>query len=224
MFVVMAERRQRSRDPGRQEPDPGRGADAVRPRRPERQRRRSRWSARSGRGASDAPVSRLGGPARRRAGHPDQPPVQADVARVPSRGHRHPGPRCGDRRRLADDDGRPVLGREPRPAVRDGRCGQGRRRHDPARRRLQAADQPVLLPGPGRRGPALPRRSARADGPAGHHRGDGAEPGRHRRRVRRHPPDRHPEHAELLAPAATSGGSPGRSCSSAATARRSRSG
>ena len=27
------------------------------------------------------------------------------------------------------------------------------------------------------------------------------EPGRHRRRVLRHPPDRHPEHAELLAAA-----------------------
>ena len=129
-----------------------------------------------------------------------------------------------DRRRLADDHGRAVLGREPRAAVRDRRCGQGRRRHDPARRRVQAADQPVRVPGPGRRGAALPRRGARADRPAGHHRGDGAEPGRHRRRVRRHPPDRHPEHAELLAAARRRAGSPGRSCSSAATARRSRSG
>ena len=33
------------------------------------------------------------------------------------------------------------------------------------------------------------------------HRGDGAVAGRHRRRVRRHPPDRHPQHAELLAAA-----------------------
>ncbi len=47
-------------------------------------------------------------------------------------------------------------------------------------------------------------------GPAGHHRGDGAQPGRHRRRVRRHPADRHAEHAELLAPRRPSGGSPGR--------------
>ena len=31
------------------------------------------------------------GPAWRRAGHPDQPPVQADVAGVPARGHRGPG-------------------------------------------------------------------------------------------------------------------------------------
>ena len=112
----------------------------------------------------------------------------------------------------------------PRAAVRDGRRGQGGRRDDPARRRLQAADQPVRVPGPRRRGAPLPRRGARADRPAGHHRGDGAEPGRHRRRVRRHPPDRHPEHAELLAACATSGGSRGRSCSSAATAPPSRSG
>ena len=60
-----------------------------------------------------------------------------------------------DRRRLADGDGRPVLRREPRAAVRDRRRRQGRRRHDPARRRLQAAHQPVRLPGPGRRGPPL---------------------------------------------------------------------
>ena len=67
---------------------------------------------------------------------------------------------------------------------------------------------PVRVPGPRRRGPALPRRGARADRPAGHHRGDGAEPGRHRRRVRRHPPDRHPEHAELLAAARRRPGRP----------------
>ena len=81
-------------------------------------------------------------------------------------------------------------------------------RHDPARRRVQAADQPVRLPGARRPGPALPGRGARADRAAGHHRGDGAEPGRHRRRVRRHPPDRHPEHAELLAPARRRAGRP----------------
>ena len=57
-----------------------------------------------------------------------------------------------DRRRVADDDGRAVLGREPRAAVRDGRCGQGGRGDDPPRRRVQAADQPVRLPGPGRPG------------------------------------------------------------------------
>ena len=73
-------------------------------------------------------IDRLVGPGRRRVGHPDQPAVQADVARVPPRGHGHPGPRRGHRRRLADRDGRPVLGRESRAAVRDRRRRQGRRR------------------------------------------------------------------------------------------------
>ena len=146
-------------------------------------------------------VERLGALPGVESRHADQPPVQADLARVPPGGHGHPGARRGHRRRLADGHGRAVLGREPRPAVRDRRCGQGGRRHDPARRRVQAADQPVRVPGPRRRGAALPRRGARPDRPAGHHRGHGAVPGRHRRRVRRHPPDRHPEHAELLAAA-----------------------
>ena len=44
-------------------------------------------------------MSRLSRAARRRAGHADQPPVQADVARVPPGGHRDPGPRRGHRRR-----------------------------------------------------------------------------------------------------------------------------
>ena len=93
----------------------------------------------------------------------------------------------------------PLLGREPRPAVRDGRRRRGRRGDGPPRRRLQAADEPVRVPGSGRRGAALPGRGARSYGASDHHRGDGALPGRHRRRVRRHPPDRHPQHAELLA-------------------------
>ena len=98
-------------------------------------------------------------------GHPDQPPVQADLARVPSGGHGHPRPRRGHRRRVADDDGRAVLGREPRAAVRDGRCGEGGRRDDPARRRVQAADQPVRVPG-SRRRRACATWPRRASGPA----------------------------------------------------------
>ena len=66
---------------------------------------------------------------------------------------------------------------------------------------------PYSFQGLGVEGAALPGRGPRADRPAGHHRGDGAEPGRHRRRVRRHPPGRRPEHAELLA---AHGGRPGR--------------
>ena len=207
MFVVMTRRRQRGGDPRRQEPDPRRGSDAVRP----RQRRSDDGGRRRrDRGAPAGAARALRDPPRRRVGHADQPSVQADLARVPPGGHGHPRPRRGHRRRVADDDGRAVLGREPRAAVRDGRRGEGGRRHDPARRRVQAADLAVRLPGARHRRPPPPRRGARADRPAGHHRGHGAEPGRHRRRVRRHPPDRHAEHAELLAAARRRAGSPGR--------------
>ena len=67
---------------------------------------------------------------------------------------------------------------------------------------------PYAFQGLGVEGAALPGRGARADRAAGHHRGDGAEPGRHRRRVRGHPPDRHPQHAELLAAARLRAGRP----------------
>ena len=45
-------------------------------------------------------------------------------------------------------------------APRDRHGGGGRRCAHPARRRVQATDQPVLVPGAGRRGPALPCRGA----------------------------------------------------------------
>ena len=35
-------------------------------------------------------LERFGAAGRRRDGHPDHPAVQADLARVPPRGHRHP--------------------------------------------------------------------------------------------------------------------------------------
>ena len=50
-------------------------------------------------------------------------------------------------RRQLLPDGRPVHGREPPPAAVDRRGGEGRRRVDAARRRLQAPDLPVQLPG-----------------------------------------------------------------------------
>ncbi len=93
----------------------------------------------------------------------------------------------------------PVLRREPRAAARDGRGGQAGRGDDPPRRRLQAADEPLRVPGPGHGGAPLPGGGARGDRPAGHHRGDGGEPARHRGRVLRHHPDRRTQHAELLA-------------------------
>ena len=129
-------------------------------------------------GARQPPRRAAGG----RVGHPDQPAVQADLARVPSRGHGDPRARCGDRRRLVDDDGRTVLRGEPGAADGDGRCGEGRRRDHPARRRIQAAHQSLRVPGARRRGAPLPGGGARPDRAAGDHRGDGAEPGRHRRR------------------------------------------
>ena len=85
-------------------------------------------------------LEQLRAPPGRRLGHPDQPAVQADLARVPPGGHGHPRPRRGHRRRVADGHGRAVLGREQGAAVRDGRRGQGSRGDDPARRRVQAAD------------------------------------------------------------------------------------
>ena len=169
-------------------------------------------------------LERFGGPARRRARHPDQPAVQADLARVPSRGHGHPGPRRGHRRRVADDDGRAVLGREPGAAVRDGRRGQGGRRDDPARRRVQAADHPVRVPGPGRRG-ACATSPRPASGP-----GCRSSPRSWSRARSTSSPSTPtssrsaPGTCRTTRCCATSGGSPGRSCSSAATARPSRSG
>jgi 3-deoxy-7-phosphoheptulonate synthase len=68
-----------------------------------------------------------------------------------------------DRRRRLRGDGRTVLGREPRAGALDREARARARRTHPARRRLQAAHQPLRLPGvkqeglrswPGRRRPA----------------------------------------------------------------------
>ena len=58
-------------------------------------------------------------------------------------------------------DGRPVHGREPRAAARHGRGGEAGGRLDAARRRLQAPDLAVQLPGPRRRGAAPAARRPR---------------------------------------------------------------
>ena len=144
---------------------------------------------------------RLSVAAGRRVGDADQSPVQADVARVPPRGHGRPGRRRRDRRRLAR---RSWPARAPssrasscsRPRTRSRRparpcCAAARSSRGPARTRSRAwASQGLRLLAEARE----------RTGPAGGHRGDGAGPGRARRRVRRHPPDRRPQHAELLAP------------------------
>ena len=205
MFVVMATNATEGEINRRQEPHPGRGADAIRPRghgaRGHRRRRRDR-------AAQAGPHEPARGAARRRDRHPDQPTVQADLARVPPGGHRHPGPRRDDRRRVADDDGRALLDREPGPAVGDGRRAWRRPapRSSAAARSSRARARTRSRAWASRRSATWPRRAT--DRSAGHHRGDGAQPGRHRRRVRRHPPDRHPEHAELLAADGSRAGRP----------------
>ena len=57
------------------------------------------------------------------------------------RGHGHPGARRGDRRRLADGDGRAVLDREPRAAA-----GDRRRTSRPTARRSSAAGRSSRAP------------------------------------------------------------------------------
>ena len=90
--------------------------------------------------------------------------------------------------------------------LRDGRGGR-RPRARPILRggAFKPRTSPYAFQGLGRRGTPLPRGGARAHRAAGDHRGDGAEPGRHRRGVRRHPPDRRTQHAELLAAQRPSG-------------------
>ncbi len=91
------------------------------------------------------------------------------------------GPRRRHRRRRRDDHRRSLLGRERRADCQHGTGGQGRRRDDPARRRLQAAHLPLRVPRAGTPRPRDPRHGTRGDRPADHHRGDDAErrrPGR----------------------------------------------
>ena len=66
---------------------------------------------------------------------------------------------------------RPVRRGVARADPRGRRDGQGRRRDDAARRRLQAAHLAVRLPGSRRDGPGDPGRRAGGDRPAGRHRG-----------------------------------------------------
>ncbi len=128
------------------------------------------------------------------------------------------------RRRQPDHHGRAVLDRRPRHDDRDGPVRGEGRGHNPARAARSSRGQPVRIPGSRRRGVDLPGRGQQGHGPADHHRGHGAEPGRGRGQALGHPAGRHPEHAELLPPERSRQGGPARSCSSAATAPRSKSG
>ena len=101
---------------------------------------------------------------------------------------------------------------------------QARRRQDPARRRVQAAQLALQLPGTRRRRAEDAARGRRPARPEAHHRSDGDQPDRARRALRRHPAGRRAQHAELLAAARARAGHASRCCSSAASPRRSRSG
>ena len=69
----------------------------------------------------------------------------------------------------------------------------------PAGGRVQAAHQPLLVPGPGRGGAPDPGRGPGRDRPAGGDGSGGRACPRPRRGARRRHPDRRPQHAELLA-------------------------
>ena len=80
---------------------------------------------------------------------------------------------------------------------RHGGRRQARRREGAARRRVQAAHLAVQLPGPRRRGPAAAARRRQHPRPEARHRGDGHQPDRGDRPLRRHLPGRRAQHAEL---------------------------
>ena len=97
---------------------------------------------------------------------------------------------------------RPVRRRDRRADPRGRADGPVGRRHDPARRGVQAAHLAVRLPGPGRRRAwrSSPT-SRRATGHAGRDRGRRRPRRRRGRRARRHAPGRHPQHGQLRAAA-----------------------
>ena len=106
-----------------------------------------------------------------------------------------------DRRRRGGRDGRSLLGRVRGAGARRRGRRQARRRQDPARRRLQAAQFAVQLPGARRgRAPAAALGGRRAE-PQGRLRGDGRRAGRAGGALRRHPAGRRAQHAELHAAA-----------------------
>ena len=106
----------------------------------------------------------------------------------------------------ARDRRRALRGRVARADADRGARGQEGRGAPAARRRLQAPDEPVRLPGARRRRPQDPGRGPRGDGAARRHRGRGPGGRRPRRALRRRHPDRRPQHAELLpAPAGREG-------------------
>ena len=128
------------------------------------------------------------------AGQQGEPSGQ--IGRAGGRGADRPGHPHGHRG--------PVRGGDPAAGARRRADGEGRRRCAAARRRVQAAHVALRVPGARREGPEDPRRRAGGNRAS---RGDrGSRRGRCRTRLqlRRHAPDRHPQHAELR-PAAGGG-------------------
>ena len=111
--------------------------------------------------------------------------------------------RGADRPGHADRHRRAVRGRDRRADAGVGADGQGGRGGAAARRRVQAAQLAVRVPGTGRGRAEDPGRRAGGDRPADRDRG--GRPGRRRsgRQLRGHAAGRHPQHAEL--PAAAGG-------------------
>ncbi len=139
---------------------------------------------------------------RGRAGsRPDLRAVQAGEPGLQAERHRHRHRGRPHRRRRGRRHGRAVLGRERRAGAGDGGRREARRRQGAARRRVQAAQLAVHLPGPGRRRPADAARRRRRAQPEARVRGDGPVPDRGRRSLRGHLPDRRAQHAELRAAA-----------------------
>jgi len=147
-------------------------------------------------------VSPLSAIPRRRAGAADPQAVQARQAarctRATASSSSAATSPASSRARVGGgalgDDRRAVRRRErPKSSTRSRGQVKAAGANIPARRRVQAAHQPVQLPGPRRRRVGHPaRRSATSTGLPGRHRGDGPAPGRPRGALRRHVPARRP--------------------------------
>ena len=147
-------------------------------------------------------IARLGAPriARRRPRRSHPQALQAGQrAAQARRAHRARHRRAQDRRRALRAHRRPLHRRVARADADDRRRRGGRRGDDVPRRRLQAAHEPVRLPGAGAGGLAPPGRGRGADRPADRHRADGRARPRARARGGRRHPDRRAQHAELPA-------------------------
>ena len=163
---------------------------------PDRQHRRADRRADAGAAVRGAGGARIRGIPRARATQGRRP---ADALRVPGRAIR-PG--------HAERVRRPVRGRFARIGRGDDEGAAGPRPGLHAHGRLQAAHQPLRVPGPRRVLPALRLRTGRqvrhqgdrdGDHPRIAHRRDPRGAARDRQPDRRHAADRHAQHAELRA-------------------------